>query len=790
MVVTSSIAQIPEFVSKNLIDRVKSTPYNKEKSKVGDGMISCENGIFHIRTEHYSYLFRINDYGIAEHLHFGAPVQAGDAEAMRCRPGLGWGSSVLLDKENTASSLDFLPLEWSGSGRGDYRESPLELSGVSSDFRFDSFEILDGSVPMTLPQAHGAVGTLKLTLTQPGAKLHLYYTAFPTALTRRCVLENTGDEPLRLNKLMSVCIDLPGSFTMATFNGGWIAEMRRENTPVGMSKVVNESLTGSSSNRHNPGFLLYEEGTTEEAGRAYGFNLVYSGNHYASAQQSLQGLTRVMQGINPSNFALELSPGETFETPEAVLCHSDSGFGGLSENMHTFVNDHIIPLNWRCRPRPVLYNSWEGCVFDFNQRRLLDLADRAKDLGCELFVLDDGWFGQRNNDKAGLGDYTVNKKKLPHGMEGLSEKIRAKGLEFGLWFEPESVNVDSDLYRAHPDWALTDGFEPVFGRNQLLLDLTKQEVRDYIVENVSDILDRAKISYVKWDMNRHSIALGAKAHAFILGLYEVLDRVFGPRPGILLESCSSGGNRFDLGMMCFSPQVWASDDTDPIERLMIQEGCSYLYPQSTVGAHVSAAPHAQTLRTTPLNTRANVAFFGCLGYELDLKHLLAVEIKEIKVQTEFYKHYRHVFQYGQFRRTKLGWQVSDGDVILVGVFHGLVHAAPGYEQLRVPGLEKDARYRIVSLNRTIRIGQFGNLLKHVAPVNIDPNGALLRIADRHFTLPGGVEEMTASGAALMSGVMLRPLFRGTGYDQNQRTQGDFDSDIYIIEKISEEKEGQ
>ena len=748
-------------------------------------MITHENGIFHIRTDVYSYLFKINTYGIPEHLHFGAPVQTADADALACRPGLGWGCSVLLDGDNTASCLDSLALEWSGSGRGDYRESPLELAGRSTDFRFEGFEILEGTAPMGLPQAHGAEQTLKVTLAQPGARLHLYYSAFPTAITRRAVLENLSGEPICLTRLMSFCMDLPGSYTMATFNGGWIAEMRRENSPVGSSKVVNESLTGSSSNRHNPGFLLYEADATEEAGQVYGFNLVYSGNHYAAAQQSLQGLTRVMQGINPSNFAWELAPGACFETPEAVLCHSDEGFGGLSENMHTFVSGHIIPAYWQGRPRPVLYNSWEGCVFSFNQRRLLDLADRARDLGCELFVLDDGWFGRRDNDKAGLGDYTVNKKKLPNGMEGLAEKIRAKGLDFGLWFEPESVNVDSDLYRAHPDWALTDGFAPVFGRNQLLLDLRKPQVRDYIVDQVSAILDRAKISYVKWDMNRHSIALGAGAHEFVLGLYDVLRRIFGPRPGILLESCSSGGNRFDLGMMCFSPQVWASDDTDPIERLTIQEGCSYLYPQSTVGAHVSAAPHAQTLRSTPLSTRGNVAFFGCLGYELDLKHLLPVEIKEVKAQIAFYKRYREIFQYGRFRRTKLGWQVSAGDVTLAGVFHGLVHAAPGYERLVVPGLEQDARYRVASLEQIIRIGQFGNLLKHVAPVNIDPNGQLLRLADRRFTLPAGTEELTASGAALGSGILLRPRFRGTGYDQNQRTQGDFGSDIYVIEKIKE-----
>ena len=748
-------------------------------------MITEQGGVFHIRTETYSYLFKIDSWGVPEHLHFGVPVRTEDAAALACRPGLGWGSNVLLDAADTGSCLDALALEWSGSGRGDYRESPVELAGQSTDFRFDSFRILEGSAAMTcgLPQAHGAGETLEITLKQEGAELILYYTPFPTALVRRTVLKNTGQRDIRLNKLMSFSIDLPGSYTMATFNGGWIAEMHRCDNPVGAGKVVNESLTGASSNRHNPGFLLFEPDATETGGRVYGFNLVYSGNHYAAAQQSLQGLTRVMQGVNPSNFSLDLAPGECFETPEAVLCCSDQGFGGLSGNMHRFVNDHIVPEYWRGRPRPVLYNSWEGCVFDFTHHRLMDLTNRAKDLGCELFVLDDGWFGARNNDKAGLGDYYVNKKKLPKGLEGLSKAIRDKGMQFGLWFEPESVNPDSDLYRAHPDWALTDGFAPVLGRNQLLLDLTKPKVRDYIVENVSRILDDAKISYVKWDMNRHSIALGAKAHAFVLGLYDVLRRIFEPRPGILFESCSSGGNRFDLGMLCFSPQIWTSDDTDPIERLDIQEGASYLYPQSTMGAHVSASPHAQTLRATPLSTRGNVAFFGCLGYELDLKHLLPVEIKEIKGQIAFYKQYRQVFQFGTFRRTRLGWQVSDGKTTLAGVFHRLVHAAPGYEQLRVEGLDPQRTYRVTSLAQTIRVGQFGNLLKHVAPVNIDPNGQLLRVADRHVTLPGGAEELTVSGAALMSGILLRPLFRGTGYDQNQRTQGDFGSDVYVVEEV-------
>ena len=747
-------------------------------------MILLDNGIFLLKNEHFSYMFRVGKYGELRHLHFGAPISLTDAQALEVIPGLGWGSNIVLDDSDPQSCLDYLPLEWSGSGRGDYREPPLEI-GVSMELRYVNYRVMNGPAPMecTLPQARGDCETLEVILEQPGLRLKLYYTLFETALTRRAVLENIGEGEIMLQKCMSFSLDLPGQYHMTTFHGGWSAEMRRMDNKVGGAKVTNESRTGASSNQHNPGFFLWEEGTTDNAGIAYGFNLIYSGNHYASAQLSQTGLTRVMQGINPSNFRKILAPGEIFETPEAVMCWSDRGFNGMSAAMHKFVNDHIVPEYWQGRHRPVLYNSWEGCMFDFNQRRLLDLADRAKNLGCELFVLDDGWFGVRNHDRCSLGDYNVNTRKLPEGMAGLAKRINEKGLQFGLWFEPESVSPDSDLYRAHPDWALTDAFPDVLGRHQLLLDLTKPEVRDYIVNSVSGILDSANISYVKWDMNRHSIAMGAKAHDFILGLYDILNRIFVSRPKILLESCSSGGNRFDLGMICWSPQVWCSDDTDPIERLTIQGNLSYLYPQSTMGAHVSAAPHAQTLRHTPLSTRANVSFFGCLGYELDLKHLVAVEVKEVQKQTEFYKKYRSVFQYGTFTRHDLGWQVSDGKVTIAGVFHELVHAGPGYERLRVTGLEREKTYRIRSLEQTLRVGQFGNLLKHVVPFDVNPRGILVNTADAHYAMPDGGEDRTASGAALAAGILLKPMFRGTGYNTDQRNYGDFGSNVYIIESV-------
>ena len=629
-------------------------------------MIEYVNGCFGMHGEGFSCLLRVNDYGLLELLHFGERVQTTDAEAFLCRQGLGWGESVLLREGDTESCPDAMPLAWSSPGRGDYRESPLEMAGQSADFRYARHEIVDGTVPMqsTLPQAKGAGQTLHITLAQPGAEVHLYFSVHGGVLVRRAVLHNTGDEPLTITKMMSSLMDIPGEYEMTTFDGGWIAEMRKSTVPVRANRVVNESTTGFSSHRHHPGFLLSEPGAGEEIGRVYGFNLIYSGNHYASAQISLQGLTRVVQGISPANFAWTLQPGMSLETPEAVMAFSDGGFAGLSEKMHAFVNRCIVPEYWQHRERPVLFNSWEGCMFDFNHRRLVSLAKEAKDLGCELFVLDDGWFGARDSDKAGLGDYNVNPRKLPHGLDGLGKKLNEMGLQFGLWFEPEAVNMDSDLYRAHPDWALTDAFEPLLSRHQLLLDLTRADVRDYIVENVGRTLDGAPITYVKWDMNRHSIALGAKAHAYILGLYDVLGRIFGPRPQILLESCSSGGNRFDLGMLCFGPQVWCSDNTDPIERLGIQENLSYLYPQSTFGAHVSAAPHAQTLRATPLATRGNVSFFGCLGYELDLNHLLKLEKEQIQAQIAFYKRYRSTFQFGQFRRLANGWQVSgDGHAL-------------------------------------------------------------------------------------------------------------------------------
>ena len=758
---------------------------------------------FYLGNDSLSLIIRIR-FSQAELLHFGAPLLPEDAEALSCKAGTGWGCSVLYDDADPLSSLDTLPLAWSGSGIGDYRESPIELSldgvPIVPDFVYRSARITDNSLVYhsSLPAARGECETLELTFVSASSflgeetTLTMAFSLYDTALVRRTVLRNGCGKKLQVTKCMSSMLDLKGKFDMTAFSGAWIAEMHPHRVPVSRSRVVNESVTGFSSNFSNPGFILSRADTGEDWGEAYGFNLIWSGNHYSSAQLSEQGLTRIVQGISHDHFLVTLNDGEIFETPEAVLSFSAKGFNGLSDRMHRFINRHIIPEAWQYKERPVIYNDWEGCMFDFDEAKLLSLARKAKKLGCELFVLDDGWFGARNDDHAGLGDYNVNRTKLPNGLDGLSQKIHEIGLDFGLWFEPEAVNEDSDLYRTHPDWALRNaGVRDIHGRNELLLDLTNPAVRDYIVASVSGILDSAEINYAKWDMNRHSIALGAKAYAYILGLYDVLHRIFDSRPHILLEGCASGGNRFDLGMLCFAPQIWASDDTDPIERIDIQNGLSYLYPQSTVGAHVSADPHAQTLRATPMSTRANVAFFGAFGLEFDLAHLLPVEEAELKSTIAWFVAHRETFQFGTFRRNRaedgaVSWQVTGEKETLVALFHRLIPASPGHEWLYASSLCPGSVYQVESRPQALRVGRFGGLLKHITPIELDPNGIVLRTADRHHKMMDGADSFRCSGSALEAGVPLAQRFSGAGYQESLRVQGDFLSNIYRI-RLAEEK---
>lgn len=420
-----------------------------------------------------------------------------------------------------------------------------------------------------------------------------------------------------------------------------------------------------------------------------------------------------------------------------------------------------------------------------------------------MFVLDDGWFGKRNNDLAGLGDWVENRKKLPGGIKYIAKQVNKMGMKFGLWFEPECVNPDSDLYRAHPEWAIgIEGRARTLGRNQLILDLTRPEVREYIIESVDKVLSGANIEYVKWDYNRHisdmySATLkqqGEFFHRYTLGLYDVLNEVFHKRhPNILFESCSSGGNRFDLGMLCFSPQIWTSDNTDPIERLDIQGGIYNFYPQSTVSAHVSMAPHAQTLRDTPLSTRFNVAAFGVLGYELDFAELTPEERRQVKKQIAYYKQHRRTFQYGQLKKVKtkipgqISWQISDGEKTFAAIYQKYKESCPGRDRLDVTGLAPDKMYSVESREQFLRISRFGGLIKHIVPIHLNPSGFILRTVNKYFAMKDGRESYKASGAELSEGINLAMQYEGSGYDPGLRVLGDFGSSLYLIKEIENEQ---
>ena len=772
-------------------------------------------GIFRLDTEKSSYWMRVTPFGHLEHLHFGALLREGDPAPLALKRTMPYGSAVNYSESDSTYCLDTLCLEWSGLGKGDYRNPPCEIKmpdgSFVTDFVYRGHEIISGCVPMEcLPSAYAdadteGVETLRIDMEDSlhPLKLSLYYTVFPdvNVITRRCVVTNGGEGEVSLRKIMSMSVDLAlPPLEMHTFDGGWIKEAHHHVRPVEAGMYVNSSNTGASSNRHNPGFILSERGAGEDHGRIWGFNLVYSGSHYGAVERSAQDTVRVMLGINPSCFDWTLKSGESFETPEAVMSYAEGGFNGLRRNFHSFVNGNIVRGSWKGMERPVLANNWEAHFFKFTHGKLLRLARRAKKLGVELFVLDDGWFGKRNDDHAGLGDYNTNLKKLPHGIEGVARAIRAMGMEFGLWFEPEMVNPDSDLYRAHPDWAVAvPGREPAMGRNQLVLDLTRAEVRDYIVENVGRVMDSTGLKYVKWDYNRHisdafSRSLenqGEFHHRYILGLYDVLSRIFRPRPHVLFESCSSGGNRFDLGMLCFSPQIWASDNTDPIERLDIQGGLSYLYPQSTWGSHISASPSQQTLRATPLSTRFNAAAFGCFGLELDLNFLSRAERQEICHQIAFYKKHRRTFQYGQFTRREGSrpgtevWQTVLGDESICASFQRGYNAAPAGDIMPISGLEPEKEYTVKAREQFVYLRSFGELIKHLLPFALNPNGFVFRTADSLVNLVDGTEEYCARGDMLMEGLRLENQFLGTGYHPNMRVLGDFGSTMYCIKEKSE-----
>lgn len=774
-------------------------------------MITIQKNVFKLDTAHTSYLFRVTPQGHLEHVYYGPWLPQADANVLARKHTISLGSTVDYTPAAPGYCLDNYLLEYSGIGKGDFRHSPLECilpdGSFVTDFIYDGYTQIQQpfSADCGLPFAVGNGQTLSIRLKDkkyPSLVLTLHYTLFPECdvIGRNAELCNGTDGEVSLRRFLSAMVDIPfESHSLLTLDGTWAKEAHIHTAPVTPGIHIQDSTVGVSSNRHNPAFALLAEGADERQGQVLGFNLLYSGNHYSAVELTAQDALRIGWGISPHCFQWDLLPGESFVTPQAVMTLSENGINGMAANFHDFVNYHIIPPAFRGTERPVVLNNWEATMFDFNRRKILSMARQAAQLGVELFVLDDGWFGNRNHDKAGLGDWVVNEKKLPGGIGRLAKDINRMGLQFGLWFEPECVNPDSQLYRAHPDWAIhIPGREASLGRNQLVLDLTRPEVREYIVDAVDRVLYSANITYVKWDYNRHisdvfSPALshqGQFFHRYILGLYDILRRLFREKhPHILLEGCSSGGNRFDLGMLTFAPQIWTSDDTDAAERLQIQRGMYCFYPPSCISNHVSMCPNVQTLRTTALSTRFNVACFGVLGYELDFSELTPEERRQVAGQIQFYKKHRNMLQFGRFHRyfpkrgQRESWQITGKKTIIAGIYNLRYDAIPTPDTLKILSAKKGKRYRLRSIRQYLRISRFGGLIKHVSPVKLRADGLVLRLADRHFAMTDGQEYYTCSGEALRAGIPLAMQYSGTGYSPDLRILGDWGSSLYVAEEL-------
>lgn len=798
-------------------------------------MIHKYNQCFVLETDNTTYCFRVMKTGHLEHLYYGRKITLKsdeDAQALIEKHAFMQGNTNAYDQENTAFSLEDLRLEMSSYGKGDIREPFVEVihgdGSYTSDFLFEKADISKGKEEYkTLPSSYdekNEVDHLCVTLRdrQYSMALELHYYVYEDCdvITRSARLVNESSEEIKLTRLMSLQLDLDTpEYVFTTFTGAWAREMKRTDMHVISGKHVNASYTGTSSNRANPFVMLGKRQTSEDAGDCYGFNLIYSGNHYEAVEVSGYGKTRIVTGINPQSFCFVIGAGKDFEAPEAVMSYSHEGYNGMSHHMHKFVREHIVRGEWKNKVRPVLLNSWEASYFDINERKLLQLAKAGKEVGIELFVMDDGWFGTRDDDTQSLGDWEVNRKKLPDGVEGLARKVRELGLDFGIWVEPEMVNVKSRLYEAHPDWVLQIPEKPhAEGRNQRILDLTREEVQDYIIEEMSKVFSTEGISYVKWDMNRtftdyYSSALpagqqGEVAHRYVMGLYRCMGELTKRFPHILFEGCAAGGNRFDLGILCYFPQIWASDDTDALCRTEIQTSYSYGYPMSVISAHVSSCPNHQTLRSTPLETRFHVACFGICGYECNFSDMKKEDLDAVKTQITLYKQWRGVLQTGTFYRGRtfadsdvgagsclgrtLGnvteWTcVSDDRTRAVGfLMHKLTVPNTQYECYSAKGLQPELRYHFSNRALKYDVREFGDLVNTVSPIHIRQDSLMHRTVAKFVKMDGETEDCFAYGDELMyGGVRLKQAFAATGYSDEVRHFPDFASRIYFMEATEE-----
>lgn len=686
---------------------------------------------FHLQNEYISYIIKVLENGDLGHLYFGKRLNHKENFSNMLQI---FEHQVPYTPEQidgfSGFALDSLKQEFPGAGTGDYKEPAyiiLQENGSRvSDFKFSKYEILDEKLPLErLPHTYvlknDEVKTLRITLTDKLLKtdiilVYSIYKNFPI-ITRSSSIINNGEKDITLERFLSFNLDIAQkNYDLLHLCGAWGRERNVTTTPINQNKIVIDSKRGASSSNNNPFLALKEKKADEFKGEYIGINLVYSGNFIGQVEKDHYDNIRVNMGINPFNFSWILERGESFQAPEVVINYSDSGLNMLSQNYHKFYQNHLIRGRWKNKARPILINNWEATYFDFNEDKILQIAKKAKELGVELFVLDDGWFGSRDGDSSGLGDWWSNLDKLPSGVEGLSQKINELGLQFGLWFEPEMVNPDSQLYKKNPNWALSiPGRKSTLSRNQLTLDLGRKEVREYLYEKISKILKNSKISYIKWDMNRNMTEVwsgvlegkrqGEVAHRYILGVYELMERLTNEFPSILFESCAGGGNRFDPGMLYYMPQIWTSDNTDAMERLKIQYGTSIVYPISSMGAHVSAVPNHQTGRVTSIGTRANVAFFGAFGYELDLNKISSREREDVKRQIEFFKENRELLQFGTFYRIespfenefqRISWMVvnEDKSEAIIGVYRVLSVPNSTFDYVIVPGLNPDFKYSI------------------------------------------------------------------------------------------------